>query len=109
MKETNANPHYIEFTKDMCMEISVALLNSNVPGECQHCHKGVMRVQPGASITVLQNQYPYILRDGRVIICAITTCDHCGHKEEYDLQKLGLLNRFQKFFDEVIEKEKKHD
>ena len=102
-------PHYIEFTKDMCMEISVTLLNSNVPGECQHCHKGIMRVQPGASITVLQNQYPYILRDGRVIVCAITTCDHCGHKEEYDLQKLGLLKRFHKFFDEVIEKEKRHD
>ena len=102
-------PHYIEFTKDMFMEISICLLNSGVPGECQHCHKGVMRVQPGASMTILQNQYPKILYLGRAIVCAVTICDHCGHKEEYDLQKLGLLEKFQPFFDKVIEQEKNHD
>ena len=105
----NARPHYIEFTRDMCTEISIVLLNSGVPGECQHCHKGVMRVQPGASMTVFQNQYPKILILGRVLVCAITVCDHCGHKEEYDLQTLGLMERFQPFFDSVIEEQEKAD
>ena len=74
-----------EFVKDMCAEISVALLNSGVPGECQSCHKGVMRVQPGASSSVLS--------DGRTLRFAVTTCDRCGHKEEYDIGTLGLAKK----------------
>ena len=92
---------YIELPIEFQGEISLALLNSGVSGECQQCHRGRMKIQPGASIVVLQNQYPKVLQLGRCVVCAITTCDHCGHVAEYDLQTLGLLEKFMPFFNKV--------
>lgn len=107
--ELNHKFHYVELPEEEMGLIALALLNSGVPGECQQCHNGRMTIHPGVTITPLQDRYPYIHRDGRVIVCAITTCNHCGHKEEYDLKTLGLLEKFQPFFDKVIEQEKNHD
>lgn len=93
--------NFIELPTELQGEISLALLNSGVTGECQQCHRGRMKIQPGATIKILQNQYPKVLQLGRCVVCAITTCDHCGHVEEYDLNTLGLMEKFQPFFDKV--------
>ena len=85
--------------------ITLALLNSGVPGECQQCHKGRMQIQPGISVTVLQDRYPYIRQDGRVIACVLTTCSRCGHKEEYELKALGLMEKLEPYFDKVIQEQ----
>ena len=98
----NHNFHYVELPEEAMGLITLALLNSGVPAECQQCHKGRMQIQPGISVTVLQDRYPYIRQDGRVIACALTTCSHCGHKEEYELKSLGLMEKLEPYFDRVI-------
>ena len=97
---------YIKFTDDMVAAISLALLNSGISGECQQCHKGLTQIAPTATATVWQNRIPGILLAGKCTVCAMTICDHCGHKEEYDLSRLGLLEKFMPFFEEVLEKDK---
>jgi hypothetical protein len=35
----------------------------------------------------------------------MTICDFCGHKEEYDLERLGLMDKFAPFFQEQLKKD----
>ena len=97
---------FIEFTDDMVAAISLALLNSGISGECQQCHRGMAKIIPGGTLTVWQNHGPSAnILYGPNTFCAMTICDHCGHKEEYDLQRLGLLEKFMPFFNKVLEQD----
>ena len=109
MKENEffiSNAANIDFPHDLIADISLALMNCNVSNECPKCNRGKIKIVPSASITVLQNSYPAVLVNGRAIICAVTICDFCGHKEEYDLQRLGLLDKYLAFCQEVLNKGK---
>ena len=109
MKENEffiSNAANIDFPRELIADISLALMNIGVSNECHQCHKGRSQIVPSASITVLQNSYPAVLVNGRAIICAVTICDFCGHKEEYDLQRLGLLDKYLEFCQEVLNNSK---
>ena len=97
---------FVPFTREMVADISLALLNIGVPNECQQCHKGKTQIVPAASMTILQNRAPDVnMIIGKPIVCAMTICDFCGHKEEYDLERLGLMDKFAPFFQEQLKKD----
>ena len=79
---------YKELPHEIIAEISLALLERGVFGECRECHQGHMTIRSGVSVTLL---YPYENESTqKCVVCVVTECDRCGHKEEYDIKSLGL-------------------